>query len=67
VIVKTLPAGTKFVTLDGKERILTENDLMICNTEEPMCIGGVFGELSQGSQRRLKTSFWNRHASRQFM
>lgn len=48
VIVKTQPAGTKFVTLDGVERTLTERDLMICNTEEPMCIGGVFGGLESG-------------------
>lgn len=48
VIVKTEPAGTKFVTLDGVERTLTDRDLMICNTEEPMCIGGVFGGLDSG-------------------
>ena len=43
VIVKAAEAGTKFVTLDGVERTLTDRDLMICNVEEPMCIGGVFG------------------------
>ncbi|MBX2901079.1 MAG: phenylalanine--tRNA ligase subunit beta [Cyclobacteriaceae bacterium] len=48
VIVKTLPAGTKFKTLDNKERTLTANDLMICNTEEPMCIAGVFGGIKSG-------------------
>jgi len=48
VIVKTLPEGSKFVTLDGIERTLSENDLMICNTEEGMCIGGVFGGLKSG-------------------
>jgi len=49
VIVRTLPAGTKFVTLDGVERSLNENDLMICNgTSEPMCIGGVFGGEKSG-------------------
>ncbi|MCH4156249.1 MAG: phenylalanine--tRNA ligase subunit beta [Muribaculaceae bacterium] len=48
VIVKTVPEGTKFVTLDGVERTLTARDLMICNTEEPMCIGGVFGGLDSG-------------------
>ena len=42
VIVKTLPEGTKFVTLDEKERILTNEDLMICNEQEPMCIAGVW-------------------------
>ena len=48
VVVKTVPAGTKFVTLDGVERTLTDRDLMICNVEEPMCIGGVFGGLDSG-------------------
>ncbi|RDK85432.1 phenylalanine--tRNA ligase subunit beta [Marinirhabdus gelatinilytica] len=41
--VKTLPAGTKFTTLDGVERELHEEDLMICDAEKPMCIAGVFG------------------------
>ncbi|MGC8866243.1 MAG: phenylalanine--tRNA ligase subunit beta [Bacteroidales bacterium] len=48
VIVKTLAEGTPFVTLDGLERKLSSSDLMICNTEEPMCIGGVFGGLHSG-------------------
>ena len=48
IVVKTVAAGTKFVTLDGVERTLTDRDLMICNGEEPMCIGGVFGGLDSG-------------------
>jgi phenylalanyl-tRNA synthetase beta chain len=48
VIVKTLAEGTKFTTLDNKERSLKANDLMICNAEEPMCIAGVFGGLTSG-------------------
>ncbi len=48
VIVNTCQGGTKFVTLDGVERTLTERDLMICNAEEPMCIAGVFGGLDSG-------------------
>jgi len=43
VVVKTLPEGTPFVTLDGVERKLTATDLMICDAEKPMCIAGVFG------------------------
>ncbi|MGL5772062.1 MAG: phenylalanine--tRNA ligase subunit beta, partial [Bacteroidales bacterium] len=42
IIVKTLPQGTKFITLDETERTLDANDLMICNKEEGMCIAGVF-------------------------
>ena len=49
VIVKKLSAGTKFVTLDNKERTLTSGDLMICNgLEEGMCIAGVFGGVGSG-------------------
>ncbi|CAH8286447.1 phenylalanyl-tRNA synthetase beta subunit [Mariniflexile fucanivorans] len=48
VEVKTLAAGTKFVTLDGVERTLHEDDLMICDAEKPMCIAGVFGGIHSG-------------------
>ncbi len=49
VIVRTLDAGTKFTTLDEKERELDANDLMICNgNNEPMCIAGVFGGIHSG-------------------
>lgn len=57
VIVKTLPAGTKFTTLDQKERTLTANDLMICNTEGPMCIAGVFGGVTSGITANTKNMF----------
>ncbi|MCF4101223.1 phenylalanine--tRNA ligase subunit beta [Gillisia sp. M10.2A] len=46
--VKTLPAGTKFTTLDEVERELHEEDLMICDTEKPLCIAGVFGGITSG-------------------
>ena len=49
VVVKTMPEGTPFVTLDEVERKLSERDLMICNKEESMCIAGVFGGLDSGS------------------
>ncbi|WP_461633003.1 phenylalanine--tRNA ligase subunit beta [Labilibaculum euxinus] len=48
VIVKTLTGGAQFTTLDETKRELNENDLMICNAEEPMCIAGVFGGLESG-------------------
>ena len=48
VVVKCLPEGTPFVTLDGVERKLNSRNLMICNAEEPMCIAGVFGGLESG-------------------
>ncbi|MDR0891483.1 MAG: phenylalanine--tRNA ligase subunit beta [Mediterranea sp.] len=57
VIVKTLPAGTPFTTLDGVERKLDERDLMICNKEQPMCIAGVFGGLDSGSTEQTTDVF----------
>ncbi|RCH56685.1 phenylalanine--tRNA ligase subunit beta [Mucilaginibacter hurinus] len=48
VIVKTVAEGTLFKTLDDAERKLSSADLMICNAEEPMCIGGVFGGIDSG-------------------
>lgn len=57
VIVKTMPEGTPFVTLDGVERKLNERDLMICNKEEAMCIAGVFGGLDSGSTEDTKDVF----------
>ncbi|MEN8156485.1 MAG: phenylalanine--tRNA ligase subunit beta [Bacteroidota bacterium] len=48
VIVKTMPEGSKFTTLDEQERTLTGTDLMICNEDEGMCIAGVFGGASSG-------------------
>lgn len=49
IVVKTMPEGTPFVTLDGVEHKLSERDLAICNTEEPMCIAGVFGGKGSGT------------------
>jgi phenylalanyl-tRNA synthetase beta chain len=57
VIVKTMPAGTKFITLDNKERELTASDLMICNEKEGMCIAGVFGGTKSGITNKTKNIF----------
>ena len=48
VIVRNAIKGEKFTTLDGIERDLDSEDLMICNSKEPMCIAGVFGGLNSG-------------------
>jgi phenylalanyl-tRNA synthetase beta chain len=57
VIVKTLPEGTPFVTLDGVERKLTVTDLMICDAEKPMCIAGVFGGQYSGVSAQTTSIF----------
>ncbi|GAA4946489.1 phenylalanine--tRNA ligase subunit beta [Algibacter agarivorans] len=57
VEVKTLKAGTKFVTLDGVERELHEDDLMICDAEKPMCIAGVFGGIDSGVTENTTSIF----------
>jgi len=57
VIVKKAAAGTKFITLDGIERTLTSDDLMICSETEPMCIAGVFGGLKSGVSAATKNIF----------
>lgn len=54
VIVKTLPQGTKFTTLDGVERELDERDLMVCDENGPMCIAGVFGGEKSGTTEKTK-------------
>ena len=75
IVVRTVKSGTKFVTLDGEERTLTDRDLMICNTEEPMCIGGVFGGLDSGVTEKTTDIFlesayfhptWIRKTARRF-
>ncbi|MFC4220037.1 phenylalanine--tRNA ligase subunit beta [Flagellimonas marina] len=55
--VKTLPAETKFRTLDDVERELHEDDLMICDTEKPMCIAGVFGGIHSGVTEHTSAIF----------
>jgi len=62
--VKTLPKGTKFITLDGVERILDDEDLMICDIEKPLCIAGVLGGENSGvtettSSIFLESAFFN--------
>ncbi|MDR1780400.1 MAG: phenylalanine--tRNA ligase subunit beta [Tannerella sp.] len=75
VIVRTMPEGTKFVTLDGVERTLSAQDLMICNTVDAMCIGGVFGGLESGVTEQTTDVFlesacfhptWIRKTARRF-
>ncbi len=58
VIVKCLPEGTTFLSLDEKERKLTANDLIICDgNQNPMCIAGVFGGLKSGVKETTTNIF----------
>ena len=54
IVVKTMPEGTPFQTLDGEEHQLSDRDLAICNAEDPMCIAGVFGGKGSGTYETTK-------------
>ena len=57
IIVKNLLEGTKFITLDEKERKLSKEDLMICDAEGGICIAGVFGGLHSGVTGKTEKIF----------
>lgn len=57
ISVKTVASGTKFITLDEIERELHEEDLMICDTEKPLCIAGVLGGLESGVSEKTTSIF----------
>ena len=55
--VTTLKKGTKFTSLDGIERELTDSDLMICSGDKPLCMAGIFGGLNSGVNTSTKSIF----------
>jgi len=57
IVVKNLPEGTEFITLDSKKRKLSADDLMICDSIEGVCIAGVFGGLHSGVTNETKNIF----------
>jgi len=57
VTIRNAKKAEKFITLDGTERSLDPDDLMICNNDEPMCIAGVFGGLNSGIDNSTKNIF----------
>lgn len=57
IVVQTLPEGTKFKTLDDVERVLHEDDLMICDENGPICIAGVFGGKNSGVTESTSSIF----------
>ena len=57
IIVKSAKEGEKFITLDGSERKLKANDLVICDAQGPLCIAGVYGGLNSGVGNSTKNIF----------
>lgn len=57
IIVKTVAAGTKFVTLDNIERVLSAEDLMICNEDTPIALAGVMGGINSSITETTSTIF----------
>ncbi|WP_209330506.1 phenylalanine--tRNA ligase subunit beta [Lunatimonas salinarum] len=57
ILVKRLPEGTPFTTLDEKERKLSGSELMICDNEEGLCIAGIFGGLGSGISDETRDVF----------
>jgi len=57
IVVKTLPSKTKFIALDETEKCLDDEDIMICNEDEGMCIGGVIGGLDSGVKEQTTAIF----------
>ncbi len=57
IVVKRLKEGTPFITLDGVERKLSEQDVMVCDGRSGACIGGVFGGLESGVTETTKNIF----------
>jgi len=46
IVVRSAQAGETFVTLDQKERALTEGTLLICDGQKPVAVAGVMGGLN---------------------
>ena len=57
VIVRRAKDGERFTTLDGVERKLTADDLMICDAEKPMTLAGIFGGAESGITSSTKRVF----------
>lgn len=58
IVIKTLPSGTKFKTLDNKERELHQDDIIICDgKDKPLCIAGVYGGINSGVTENTSAIF----------
>lgn len=57
IVVKTCSDKTAFTTLDGTERSLNKQDLMICDSKQAHCIAGIFGGMHSGVDEQTTTVF----------
>jgi phenylalanyl-tRNA synthetase beta chain len=57
IIVRNAESGKSFTTLDGINRKLVNTDLVIANSEEAMCLAGVFGGKDFGVSDRTTGIF----------
>ena len=57
IVVKAASKNSKFITLDGVERSLSGEELMISNGNDDLCIAGVYGGLSSGIKTETKNVF----------
>ena len=57
VIVRKAKPGEKLLCLDDVDRALDADDLLICDSKDPMCIAGVFGGLNSGVSNTTKSIF----------
>ena len=57
IIIKTCSDKTSFTTLDGVKRELDSEDLMICDSEKPLCIAGIFGGVDSSISEQTTSIF----------
>lgn len=57
IIVRNAKEGEGFVTLDGINRILSSEDIVIGDENEPLCLAGIFGGLKSGVSSQTNAIF----------
>lgn len=57
IIVKTADEGMRFTTLDGVERTLSAEDIIVCDAEKPLCLAGVLGGQNSGVNHSTRNIF----------
>ncbi|MAZ58791.1 MAG: phenylalanine--tRNA ligase subunit beta [Flavobacteriales bacterium] len=57
IIVRNANPGEKFTTLEKNSISLDKEDLVICDTEKPLCLAGVIGGVNSGVVTSTKNIF----------